>query len=438
MSYDEQLSAARFRAERDQARQECDRLRARLRDSVPREAYERKRATWLRHIRECEAALRKRRECIKRLESAALERRTVREEDREAAEWVRGHGGIEDLRRMFQDADSRRVELCGALGIDLDKGWSEAMAAMRLRLMPEGMEWPRYESGELVLFGDEFINAKGNASTLRTIAIEDCRDALGGAVFWKLGKGACAVTLENGERVKRPAPKVLDADGVEIRVGDALYYTATGCKATVRGINPDGTIELDGHENRGWRADLFAHRAPVLAADGRPLEVGQTVWHVGNGVEFTVIGLPKSVEYQAVKLRLDDGAVTGLDTDQLTHQRPVLDADGVPIHEGDTVYDKDTGDRFEVDVFTHAGVVCTDIDACESDIEILPSQLTHTKPEIDTWERLEEDAGKDPCGYFGFDEEETCGKCPASGKNCEQTMARDFVRRAKKLAGVGE
>jgi len=56
----------------------------------------------------------------------------------------------------------------------------------------------------------------------------------------------------------------------------------------------------------------------------------------------------------------------------------------------------------------------------------------------DSWERLEEDAEKDPCGYFGFDGEETCGKCPASGKNCEQTMARDLVRRCRALAGVGE
>ncbi|MDO4428541.1 MAG: hypothetical protein Q4B91_03415 [Atopobiaceae bacterium] len=42
-------------------------------------------------------------------------------EDAEAASWVREHGGIEGLRLMLQDADSRRVELCAALGIDLDK-----------------------------------------------------------------------------------------------------------------------------------------------------------------------------------------------------------------------------------------------------------------------------------------------------------------------------
>ena len=52
----------------------------------------------------------------------------------------------------------------------------------------------------------------------------------------------------------------------------------------------------------------------------------------------------------------------------------------------------------------------------------------------DSWERLEGDAGKDPCGYFGFDGEETCGKCPASGKNCEQTMALDLIRRCRALA----
>lgn len=56
-------------------------------------------------------------------------------EDREAIAWVRDHGGIEGLSRLFQDADSRRVELCAALGIDLDNGWSEAMAVMCLRLM---------------------------------------------------------------------------------------------------------------------------------------------------------------------------------------------------------------------------------------------------------------------------------------------------------------
>ena len=125
--YEDQLAAARYRAERDQARQECERLRNRLRDSVPRKAYERRRAAWLRHIRECETALHRRRELIKKLENAALDRRTVRAEDREAAEWVRDHGGLD---------------------------------AVEQRLMPEVMEWlaeawPRFEDDAPVRMCDE-------------------------------------------------------------------------------------------------------------------------------------------------------------------------------------------------------------------------------------------------------------------------------------------
>lgn len=288
--YEAQVLAAKFRAERDQARQECERLRARLRDSVPREAYERKRAAWLRQIRECETALHKRREYIKKLENAALERRTVREEDHEAAEWVREHGGLDNVKKLLDwvvghcstkqqlDFDfwlSGRV--MHELGFDDDMAdRDEVERRLLARLMPEGYEWPRYESGELVLFGDEFINAKGNASTLRTIAIKDCRDALGGAVFWKLGKGACAVTLKNGERVKRPVPKVLDADGAE------MYLKCTRCGADIEpGSRHKVVAKTEGGRNHWgdttWSTDetaylcgeCFAHVLGAMADRGQ-------------------------------------------------------------------------------------------------------------------------------------------------------------------------
>ena len=104
----------------------------------------------------------------------------------------------------------------------------------------------------------------------------------------------------------------------------------------------------------------------------------------------------------------------------------------------ETVFDKNTGEELVVTGFEDGRVWCehrmTDADALPVRGMWSPGQLTHERPIADTWERLEEDAGKDPCGYFGFDGEETCGKCPASGKNCEQTMALDIVRRARALA----
>lgn len=253
--------------------------------------------------------------------------RQIEREQAEAVAWVREHGGLEPIKSSLS-----ALELL-AEGIEIDTGLAfydespkERCVALRnevkSRLMPEGMEWPRYESGELVLFGDEFVNAKGNASTLRTVAIKDCRDALGGAVFWKLGKGACAVTLENGERVKRPAPKVLDADGAEIRVGDKLYDTETGCARIVRAINASGTVEFEGYEDRGWFTKFLTHRAPVLAADGKPLREGETVWHKSRFACGVVETIDSGSLMHTTRYRDESGTVYRDAAKDLTHERP--------------------------------------------------------------------------------------------------------------------
>lgn len=57
----------------------------------------------------------------------------------------------------------------------------------------------------------------------------------------------------------------------------------------------------------------------------------------------------------------------------------------------------------------------------------------------DSWERLEEDAAKDPCAYFGYGDDSIynkCQSCTAYGDDCGPAMAQDVVRRAKALAGV--
>lgn len=59
----------------------------------------------------------------------------------------------------------------------------------------------------------------------------------------------------------------------------------------------------------------------------------------------------------------------------------------------------------------------------------------------DSWERLEKDAAKDPCAYFGYGDDSIynkCQSCPAYGDDCGPAMAQDVVRRAKAPAGVTE
>lgn len=245
-------------------------------------------------------------------------------DDRDVIAWVRELGGIEELRRMFQDADNRRVELCGALGIDLDKGWSEAMAAMRPRLMPEGMEWPRFEDGEPVRIGDEYVDTFG-ANTVATIEFGDGYSAInpgtpGGYVVGEF-EGA------HGRHVPRPAPKVLDAVGVEIRVGDEVWDVDGSGPFIVSGFvgEPLAVIfEIAECNDLPRKPSQLTHRAPVLAADGRPLREGETVYKVvGDGTAYVFDGMSDNVDGLAMLHHHGKPYIgTGLRVDQLTHERP--------------------------------------------------------------------------------------------------------------------
>lgn len=135
-----------------------------------------------------------------------------------------------------------------------------------------------------------------------------------------------------------------------------------------------------------------------------------------------------------------------------------LDADGVPIEVGEVVYycDKESGEpkagfgpfrvidydphaqaallRYEKGGVDGYGNYSESFESCEL--------LTHRKP--DSWEKLEEDALKTSCAYFGKLEEPNafCTECPhgaeITGRGCIKNMRLDLVRRAKRLAGIEE
>ena len=158
--------------------------------------------------------------------------------------------------------------------------------------------------------------------------------------------------------------------------------------------------------------------APVLAADGEPLEAGQTVYHIADGKEYTV------------KELLKDGAMVTPDgitggrcrAEYLTHERPVLDADGVEIRMGDTVWVASNGmgpyivDRLPIPGETDVLRLVDETGICWSDsgFGYIASQLTHERPE--SWERLWMDMH------------------PADETECVGLDLEEFVRRAKALA----
>lgn len=297
--------------------------------------------------------------------------------------WGAEKGGVSICRALESLADMVErelllVELCGLLGIPpmglIDVSRQELARELGKRVMPEGMEWPRFDDGEPVRFGDDAA-AGGQSGKVCRITFYSAGDSGDGTSF------VVAVERDDmlfysppkpvSERVKRPAPKVLDADGVEIRIDDEVWCRVCGGPLPVTRIDPDGCVYTGG--NYAHTGDDLTHSAPVLAADGKPLREGETVYKVGgDGAAYIFDGMSDNVD--GLAMLHHDGKPyigTGLRVDQLTHERP------------------------------------------------------------DSWERLEEDADKNPFDYC-----KDVGRRLDTCENSEAYKARDLVRRAKKLAGI--
>lgn len=89
------------------------------------------------------------------------------------------------------------------------------------RALPADVEWPRFEDGGLVRIGDE-LEFEG-----KTMLVCDATFYAGEWALWCDREDMSGRLYgKYGERVKRPAPEVLDADGVPIKVGDVVYFVA--------------------------------------------------------------------------------------------------------------------------------------------------------------------------------------------------------------------
>lgn len=293
---------------------------------------------------------------------------------------------------MVREFDERNMarsrERCAAMA---------ERAGMGRRALPERERrildmWPRYEDGEPVMIGDGVDGLDGE--------IIEVYIAENAAAIWN--NFANHMHLSPGERVKRPAPEVLDADGVSIKVDDTVWHE-DGSELHVIGFGG--------------------------AQDGETMLV---------------------VEYAAGPTKW--GEVRCL---SVTHTRPapkVLDADGVEIHVGDTVYGVgrsqhsfDVIDPHHIDpeVGEAFSVRCYDRDEGE-ECHCRPGLLTHDLP--DSWKQLESDANKDVVDYWGC-AGRSCYACPAmidgqtpngryGCRSCKIAERLDIIRRAKALAGV--
>lgn len=251
--------------------------------------------------------------------------------------------GIERLRDIAYDGPysggmvhisvQRLREICEQIEGEGGAGTvkSEAMEELKKRLAPGGCRPLLGADGSPIVPGGVYYG-QSDGKRWRV-------DAVGTLFAWA---GLSKTARMRGEGPKRlrpewlskepPAPKVLDADGVEIEPGDTVWTDYGDGPWTVTRITTAHARHVYGESDELGSLDMppstLTHRAPVIAADGKPLRKGETVWHRESGLKLTVESLPK-IGYQSVELVADDGAGFDYDPDLLTHKRPEIDGRGL-------------------------------------------------------------------------------------------------------------
>ena len=165
------------------------------------------------------------------------------EEKQGAAEWLRGivdgayrnetYPTCAGIVRTFFGLECPDVRSCGSCILAMLTAIADRIDAERA--LPEGIEWPRFEDGELVKVGD--MVGSDEQFTAKEIAFESER--------WLIKASARSVCGcfhgAFGDLVKRPTPKVLGADGAPIEVGDTVYFAdGDGSALIVERIDANG------------------------------------------------------------------------------------------------------------------------------------------------------------------------------------------------------
>ena len=176
---------------------------------------------------------------------------------------------------------------------------------------------------------------------------------------------------------------------------------------------------------------------PVILSEGQGEDVVETVAfhyqtaHIDHKSPYVVINPTLVANTRVVCLDMGE---------RLGRRAPAIAGDGKPLLEGETVWDVDGCGPLTVFRLPDKSDIRISLKKDGTFYYRYAEKLTHERP--DSWERLEEDAEKLACEYFGREGEKApCSGCrsreidPCTAKDCEFNKTIDLVRRAKALAG---
>ena len=188
-------------------------------------------------------------------------------------------------------------------------------------------------------------------------------------------------------------------------------------------------------ENAELRGEHDSYMKLPLDADGVPIHVGDAVYFESEVAK--VCGMRWNGASWSLSLhdRAEDAASHRC---RLVPTAALIGADGVPIGVGDIVYRDADPEPLQVDLI-YAGSMGYCTVRLKDGAGIYTSadapRLSHKQPEPpDSWEKLEEDASvgaQDYCAnWLGIDIRKTLTS------DDDRAFAKDIIRRAKKLAGI--
>ena len=176
----------------------------------------------------------------------------MKSEKQGVSAWLRGIIGEYEARGAQSCSDMARLfgidcgyETCRGCMIKMMTVIADRFDAERA--LPEGVEWPRFEDGGLVRIGDE-LEFEG-----KTMLVCDATFYADGWALWCDREDMSGRLYgKYGERVERPVPKVLDADGGDPAV-DLVY---AGERIHWHSVNPEKLTHERPDSWRLWGEDL--------------------------------------------------------------------------------------------------------------------------------------------------------------------------------------
>ena len=174
-----------------------------------------------------------------------------------------------------------------------------------------------------------------------------------------------------------------------------------------------------------------------LKAGIEDLKQAKTLMSEANHIMSDHISQLKELEEENAGLRAKLEAFIQSDD---SYMKLPLDADGVPIHIGDTVYTRDAEEYIVRGIYALADGYSISVVPLGRTcfLPMKPEGLTHrTTDSADSWEKLEKDAMGRACELAGSGNLR-CGDCEwgKEGIGCQAMARLEILKRAKKLAGI--